>query len=405
MSKNTVMSQRVQAESIYYDTSGAITDHYYTTRTVEYDVVQSSGPVKTVKSASGWRPPTNYSAYYAHNNPSSAGTVTVTTQRQGQDPTYQIETNGYTDGVGYPLSLPEIPDDLESRALIKALSKLKQQKVNLSVAFGERREAAEMMAHSVVSIAKTIRNFKHGFPRDWAAVKKFQTGLKKATGKEISNIPNRWLEVQYGWKPLMQDVHGAVSALENRERDADAYRATVTGTVFEKSESLAVIPATQSLADWKILLKREVGFKVRLDYVLENPVLATLSQLGVTNPAELAWELVPYSFVVDWFLPVGNWLSSLDAALGWSLKGGSGTVWQRQQGHSPLIFRPESIQWVYGQWIKQSGNGNGDYSERQFKMNRKVYTTSPLPRFPGIKNPLSTGHVANAMSLLVSAFR
>jgi hypothetical protein len=41
-----------------------------------------------------------------------------------------------------------------------------------------------------------------------------------------------------------------------------------------------------------------------------------LSQIGVTNPLSLAWELVPYSFVIDWFIPVGDYLGSFDALVG-----------------------------------------------------------------------------------------
>jgi len=38
-------------------------------------------------------------------------------------------------------------------------------------------------------------------------------------------------------------------------------------------------------------------------------------RISLGNPMELAWELIPFSFVVDWFLPIGNWISALDATL------------------------------------------------------------------------------------------
>lgn len=146
-------------------------------------------------------------------------------------------------------------------------------------------------------------------------------------------------------------------------------------------------------------LEATSGVKVRLDYELENPFVATLAQLGITNPAELIWELVPYSFVIDWFVPVGNYLSAFDAALGWHFKGGTITEWARQKGVG--LPRPDGS----GGWYYQPGQLGMKYHCNHFKMVRSVYTSSPLPRFPGIKNPLSTGHIANAMALLVSAFR
>jgi hypothetical protein len=56
--------------------------------------------------------------------------------------------------------------------------------------------------------------------------------------------------------------------------------------------------------------------KVVLHYEESGSGLQTLQQLGITNPVGLIWELIPYSFIVDWFVPIGDYLSSLDRFLG-----------------------------------------------------------------------------------------
>lgn len=38
----------------------------------------------------------------------------------------------------------------------------------------------------------------------------------------------------------------------------------------------------------------------------------SLSRYGFTNPIALAYELVPYSFVLDWWINLGDVLASLD---------------------------------------------------------------------------------------------
>jgi len=53
-----------------------------------------------------------------------------------------------------------------------------------------------------------------------------------------------------------------------------------------------------------------------IEYEVDDTRLANLDDWGITNPALLAWELVPYSFVVDWFYPVGDWLSQVGYSLG-----------------------------------------------------------------------------------------
>jgi hypothetical protein len=49
---------------------------------------------------------------------------------------------------------------------------------------------------------------------------------------------------------------------------------------------------------------------------IENLDLALASQLGVVNPASIAWELIPFSFIVDWFLNVGDFLNQFSDFLG-----------------------------------------------------------------------------------------
>lgn len=53
------------------------------------------------------------------------------------------------------------------------------------------------------------------------------------------------------------------------------------------------------------------------------------TQYGIANPALVLWEMVPFSFAVDWFLDIGGYLESLGALNGlviddyWRTYGGS----------------------------------------------------------------------------------
>lgn len=46
-------------------------------------------------------------------------------------------------------------------------------------------------------------------------------------------------------------------------------------------------------------------------------------RFGLLNPLEVIWELVPLSFVADWFLPIGDYLSALDAPFRFTHIGGT----------------------------------------------------------------------------------
>lgn len=53
--------------------------------------------------------------------------------------------------------------------------------------------------------------------------------------------------------------------------------------------------------------------------LVSNPNLALANRLGVINPAVVAWDLVPWSFVVNMFVNVNELLSSLTDEVGYDV--------------------------------------------------------------------------------------
>jgi hypothetical protein len=47
-----------------------------------------------------------------------------------------------------------------------------------------------------------------------------------------------------------------------------------------------------------------------------NPHAHAAQQVGITNPLLYAWEVIPFSFVFDWFLSVGDYLTAQTALQG-----------------------------------------------------------------------------------------
>jgi len=290
-------------------------------------------------------------------------------------------------------NLPLPDDNDESRAIIKALSKLKDQKVNLAQAFAEREQLVKLFYDTANTIVHGIEAFRKRNPKYlWDYISR-----NEGKGRRGGSIPQKWLELQYGWNPLMADITGSADKIA--QQSGQKFRASVKATVgrHDRTEWYKWSDFGPGLI---ITGESKVETKVRLDYVLENPILATLAQVGITNPISLAWELFPYSFVVDWFTDVGGWISSMDAALGWDFKGGTKTVYQRLDEAATGWTRPFNDGYqIY------SGYGAPSYSDHSMQMSRTVYLSSPLPRFPGLKNPMSSGHIANALALLATSFR
>jgi hypothetical protein len=82
----------------------------------------------------------------------------------------------------------------------------------------------------------------------------------------------------------------------------------------------------------KLRVKQVV--KIACNVRIDNPALATAQAVGLTNPALVAWELVPYSFVIDWFLPIGNWLTAIAPLVGITPQDVFRTVFSEETGET-----------------------------------------------------------------------
>lgn len=58
-----------------------------------------------------------------------------------------------------------------------------------------------------------------------------------------------------------------------------------------------------------------------------NPDLVKFSRMGLTSPLSLAWELTTLSFVVDWFLHIGNFIQSWEGTSGVGISNHWETRW------------------------------------------------------------------------------
>jgi hypothetical protein len=141
-------------------------------------------------------------------------------------------------------------------------------------------------------------------------------------------------------------------------------------------------------------LEVEFAAFYRFDCVGVSSHLQALASRGFTNPSEILWEKIPFSFVVDWVLPIGEYLNTIDSGLGWEVLAGTLSKRLTAKGQSWVTSRPSSG------WSKLSVTGS---DKRFFKsLYRSTLDDVPFPRLLP-KNPLSLTHVANSVALLSGA--
>lgn len=351
----------------------------------------------------GFIPPTAYSLLvnkYNRANGTSFVQVTPTNWSlySGCVGSSRFNSLNHFNGLCTDFTADQTSSSLYNAALIAARLKIKNTQVNLGVAFAERKATSMMLGDTARRLATSVRQLRRGEFRNAART----LGIRSNPGKPRgSNWTNHWLQLQYGWKPLLSDVYGSCDALSKRSRDdwrvtAKALRRDTDAWYVDVAPKGASYP-TGNYDMWKGSAVRQRGVFVRIDAIPENDLTMSLASLGVTNPLLVAWELVPYSFVVDWAFPIGNWLDSCDALLGY------GPAWTSVSYYNKTLWEDtgKSHTWPSGKaFIK----GNWLGTKERLKVTRSASSGVPLAAFPRIKDPRSLGHMANGLSLLAQAF-
>lgn len=353
----------------------------------------------------GWIPPTGYSfSRREYRRAYGTSHVGITSGNWSKWEGYVGSSGRFNSLNHFNSTMSEVTANLTDSAmaqaaLVAARSRMKNKKVDLGVAYAERKATSRMLGDNARRMARSVRELRRGNFRNAARA----LGIIHDPGKPRgSNWTNHWLQLQYGWKPLLSDIYGSCDALSKREqsdwrvtakaRRNDSYTAKVSttpgGTTYPTSNYDA----------WSGVAERQRGVFVRIDALPDNDLTMSLSSLGVTNPLLVAWELVPYSFVVDWCLPVGNWLNSLDALLGYTSAYTSTTYYNKTLWEDRGVSRTNyTSKWGF---VKNNWYG----SKQLLRISRSASSGVPLPTFPSFKDPRSLGHMANGLSLLAQAF-
>lgn len=110
-----------------------------------------------------------------------------------------------------------------------------------------------------------------------------------------------WLEYHFGWSPMVQEIYTLGQVIARYPNPA----ATSVGRGRNKVDLSTL---NSSTAFYTGVKTTRVQIKGRV--TVTNPNLFLANKIGVANPVQVVWELIPFSFLVDWFTNFGRWLSS-----------------------------------------------------------------------------------------------
>lgn len=195
---------------------------------------------------------------------------------------------------------PPIPSSLELQAQSKLAAKIKGHSFNLAVNAAQSKQLVDMVVSNLGKLGRGILALKHG---DFATAARALGAQPRISRLKPSDISGRWLELQYGWLPTLSDIFEAAKAYEkltSKERS----------TTFRASASQDVdveCAGSPSFSTCIMKVKQKVSIRAEL-----TEQLSAARTLGLQDPLSLVWEILPYSFVVDWFIPIGTYLETLN---------------------------------------------------------------------------------------------
>lgn len=278
-----------------------------------------------------------------------------------------------------------------------ALSRMKDMSFNAAQALAEHHQTANMLMNTVNRFATFALMMRRG---KFSAAKQVLGGraktlLPKGLPRDLKEVPTKdvfgslWLEYTYGWKPLLSDIYGAAESLANTYHSNRPTRVTGKG-IMEGSLNSAYSQSGQTAA---IKHQWTATTMLELEYEVLDSFIDMAKKHGLTDPLLLAWELMPYSFVIDWILPVGNYLSNLSAPHGLRFKRGWNTTKTLYHGKSVLASGQ-------GDW---RGTESFACYEEGVQISRSVMTSFPKPTLT-LAPFMNTARWTSSLALLNQVF-
>lgn len=287
-----------------------------------------------------------------------------------------------------------------------------------AVSLGEGRETMRMIANAGKRLVHSVNNLRKGkvfeaykhLSGRYTAPHGYQNSIlrrvqKRADKKGLADdLGSAWMELSFGWRPLLNDVDDAANwAAFRRLQPGPLCRVSRSHrSEWERKFTQPVNPppstSYQRTITERNLHKRRVTLELKPVWRKNYSVI---DELGFTDPATVAWNLLPLSFVVDWFVNVGQVLESLYEFERWVVTRGMTSEMTRTtlENYLTLNYR--------------MGKYDSTYTTPQFlkyeTFNRALTHSLPtsVPLRSRVSNPfdLATGQWATLIVLMRYAFR
>ena len=341
------------------------------------------------------RPPGSYTSKYLRMTPLTAlGRFHHRSYPNITGSTSGAGAHGFTTSNVESWSSLQFAQGMLSNARLSALSKGTEKAKELNAFMAEANSTGRMVGKAASRFANGLDNLMQG-PK----------GLARRFGRMATwrDVPGEYLEYCYGWSPLGDDVANAFDRLGSMAdhglslhyllRDRKRYTESIS---FIPPNLYQCGPAWSNINSIRVRGTREISVGATYSYLLppwfvENvPTVSTFSTL---------YEQMPYSFVLDWFLPIGDWIGALEAAqFAPHFREGAETIFMRETFDS-FELASNNHDYYCDSWSVLSGR-----AELNTLIRVPVFS-APFVSKPALKPLPGATVAAQGLSLLTQVFK
>lgn len=270
---------------------------------------------------------------------------------------------------------------LEAETYAKFRGKLYKGSAALGVTIASYKQSREM----IVSRYRQMTLQADAFERRLLSLTRLQKGRKRSIA--LDHIASQYLEMVFGWQPLLQDVYAAVRTVVD-QRPAAQWVGASAATYVDHVHRVSSAPSYFDEYRYTGTVRHRRSALVEV----QNPNRWLRERAGLNNPAAVAWDLVPWSFVVNMFVNTGQLVNSVTDFSGLKFTNGC-TV----EAHTLVMHRTAVVRTTLNTFGGKSSH------ERSRKYQQPGADTRPplVLKLPGVSWELA----AIAASLFLQKFR
>lgn len=218
--------------------------------------------------------------------------------------------------------------DVMSRVHNRLISKWFSQVESIQSSFqagqdlGEWKQTRDAIMHPLRSLRDHTLGYFNG-------LNKIRRGLGRRSSisgsKSLAHALNdSYLEWTFGWNPLVSDIANAVVGLQTRKDRNSLNKIEVSAHEdYSSSDGEETIPTGLSILTLNFGRTVKCRYTERIKGAIRNSSVVggeqsvqSLFQLAPKDFLPTAWNLLPYSFVVDYFLNIGDIINAFSYGTG-----------------------------------------------------------------------------------------